>query len=183
MTIFWVGCRTSIIRGNGLPQVVPAPSSVLNEMHHHSVVPTVQPDGKITTYYGGLISANIFGCDITDPMNIHPAPNSTLENIPLHGSATQNLCGLTVSGAVNNTLTGTDDLEWNPVNGRYYTTMMGAGGNRGNFGGGAGTVPVSLPPVLTTPGGIQELDPFTGTVIGEYSAVPRPRRFPVTAST
>jgi hypothetical protein len=158
--------------GNGLPQVVPAPSSVLNEMHHHSVVPTVHPDGKIAAYYGGLISANIFGCDITDPMNIKPAPNSTLENIPLHGSTTQNLCGLTVSGAVNNTLTGTDDLEWNPVSGRYYTTMMGAGGNRGNFGGGAGTVPVSLPPVLTTPGGIQELDPFTGTVVGEYGAVP-----------
>lgn len=158
--------------GNGLPQVVPAPSSVLNEMHHHSVVPTVHPDGKIAAYYGGLISANIFGCDITDPMNIKPAPNSTLENIPLHGSTTQNLCGLTVSGAVNNTLTGTDDLEWNPVSGRYYTTMMGAGGNRGNFGGGTGTVAVSLPPVLTTPGGIQELDPFTGTVVGEYGAVP-----------
>jgi hypothetical protein len=158
--------------GNGLPAVVPAPSSVLNEMHHHSVVPTVHPDGKIAAYYGGLISANIFGCDITDPMNIKPAPNSTLENIPLHGSTTQNLCGLTVSGAVNNTLTGTDDLEWNPVSGRYYTTMMGAGGNRGNFGGGAGSVPVSLPPVLTTPGGIQELDPFTGTVVGEYGAVP-----------
>jgi hypothetical protein len=159
--------------GNGLPQVVPAPSSVLNEAHHHSVVPTVQPDGKITAYYGGLISANIFGCDISDPMNIHPAPNSTLENIPLHGSTTQNLCGLTVSGAVHSNLTGTDDLEWNPVSGRYYTTMMGAGGNRGNFGGGTGTVAVSLPPVLTTPGGIQELDPFTGSVIGEYGAVPQ----------
>lgn len=156
---------------NGLPPVVPAPSSVLNEAHHHSVVPTVFPNGKITAYYGGLISANIFGCDITDPMNIHPAPNSTLENIPLHGSATSNLCGLTVSGAVHNTFTGTDDLEWNPVNGHYYTTMMGAGGNRGSFSG-TGTVPVSLPPVLTTPGGIQELDPFTGTVIGEYGAVP-----------
>ncbi len=158
---------------NGLPPVVPAPSSVLNEAHHHSVVPTVQPDGKITAYYGGLISANVFGCDISDPMSIHPAPHSTLENIPLHASATQNLCGLTVSGAVHSNLTGTDDLEWNPVNGHYYTTMMGAGGNRGNFGGGSGSVPVSLPPVLTTPGGIQELDPFTGTVVGEYGAVPQ----------
>jgi hypothetical protein len=158
--------------GNGLPAVVPAPSSVLNEAHHHSVVPTVFPDGKIAAYYGGLISANIFGCDISNPMNIKPAPNSTLENIPLHASATDNLCGLTVSGAVHSNLTGTDDLEWNPVSGRYYTTMMGAGGNRGNFGGGSGTVPVSLPPVLTTPGGIQELDPFTGTVVGEYGAVP-----------
>jgi hypothetical protein len=159
---------------NGLPPVVPAPSSVLNEMHHHSVVPTVQPDGKITAYYGGLISANIFGCDISDPMNIHPAPNSTLENIPLHASATQNLCGLTVSGAspIGYYFSGTDDLEWNPVNGHYYTTMMGAGSNRGNFGGGTGSVPASLPPVLTTPGGIQELDPFVGAAIANYSAVP-----------
>lgn len=158
---------------NGLPPVVPAPSSVLNEAHHHSVVPTVFPDGKVAAYYGGLISANVFGCDITDPMNIHPAPNSTIENIPLHGSTTQNLCGLTVSGAVHNTLTGTDDLEWNPVNGHYYTTMMGAGANRGggNFSGGPSGM-VSLPPVLTTPGGVQELDPFTGTVVGEYTAVP-----------
>jgi len=160
---------------NGLPPVVPAPSSVLNEMHHHSVVPTVQPDGKITTYYGGLISANIFGCDITDPMNIHPAPNSTLENIPLHASNTQNLCGLTVSGAspIGYYFSGTDDLEWNPVTGHYYTTMMGAGSNRGNFGGGTGSVPASLPPVLTTPGGIQELDPFVGAAIANYSAVPQ----------
>jgi len=156
---------------NGLPGVVPAPSSVLNEAHHHSVVPTVAPDGKILAFYGGLISANIFGCDISDPLHIQPAPGSMLENIPLHSSATENLCGLTVSGAVNNNLTGTDDLEWNPVNGHYYTTMMGAGGNRGTFSG-TGSVPVSLPPVLTTPGGVQELDPLTGMVIGEYTAIP-----------
>ncbi len=159
--------------GNGLPPVVPAPSSVLNEAHHHSVVPTVFPDGKVAAYYGGLISANVFGCDITDPMDIHPAPNSTLEDIPLHADKTTNLCGLTVSGAVNHTYSGTDDLEWNPINGHYYTTMMGDGSSRGNFGGGSGTAPASLPPVLTTPGGIQEMDPLTGTVIGEYSAVPQ----------
>lgn len=158
---------------NGLPPVVPAPSSVLNEMHHHSVVPTVQPNGTIDTYYGGLISSNIFGCDITNPMDIHPAPFSTLENIPLHADQTTNLCGLTVSAAVNNTFSGADDLEWNPVNGHYYVSMMGAGANRGggNFAGGPAGF-VSLPPVLTTPGGVQELDPFTGAVVGEYSAVP-----------
>src|SRR5262249_38612184 len=83
---------------NGLPRVVPAPSSVLNEAHHHSVVPTVHPNGAVAAYYGGLISANIFGCDITDPLHIKPAPNSTLENISLHADATTNLCGLTVSG-------------------------------------------------------------------------------------
>lgn len=157
---------------NGLPAVVPAPSSVLNEAHHHSVVPTVFPDGKVAAYYGGLISANIIGCDISDPMNIHPAPHSTLEDIPLHADPTHNVCGLTVSGAQHAKFSGTDDLEWNAVNGHYYTTMMGDGNSRGNFGGGSGSVGASLPPVLTTPGGIQELDPFTGTVVGEYSAVP-----------
>ncbi len=156
---------------NHLPRVVPAPSSVPNEAHHHSVVPTVFPTGEVAAYYGGLISANIFGCDIRDPLHIHPAPHSILEDLPLHADKTTNLCGLTVSGAVHNTLTGTDDLEWNPVNGHYYTTMMGAGGNRGSFSS-TGAVPVSLPPVLTTPGGVQELDPFTGAVIGEYTAVP-----------
>jgi hypothetical protein len=156
---------------NGLPPVVPAPSSVLNEAHHHSVVPTVFPTGEVVAYYGGLISANIFGFDITDPLHIKPAPHSTLENIPLHADATTNLGGLTVSGAIHNALTGTDDLEWNPVNGHYYTTYMGSGANRGNFSG-AGSVPLSLPPVLTTPGGVQELDPFTGAVIGEFTAVP-----------
>ena len=156
---------------NHLPSVVLAPSSILNEAHHHSVVPTVFPDGSVSAFYGGLISANIFGCDISDPMHIHPSPNSTLENISLHGSQTENLCGLSVSGAVSNTLTGTDDLDWNPITGHYYTTLMGAGANRGNFSN-SGNVSVSLPPVLTTPGGLQELDPFTGTVVGEYVAVP-----------
>jgi len=158
---------------NGLPSVVPAPSSVLNEAHHHSVVPTVTPDGKILTFYGGLISANIFGCDITDPMHIHPAPNSTLENIPLHASNTDNVCGLTVSGATQDKFSGTDDLEWNPVNGHYYITMMGDGNSRGDFGGANGSVNASLPPVLTTPGGIYELDPLSGALVGEYSAVPQ----------
>ncbi|MGD0961312.1 MAG: hypothetical protein ABSB19_16005 [Methylomonas sp.] len=158
---------------NKLPAVVPAPSSVLNEAHHHSVVPTLFPDGSVSAFFGGLVSANVFGCDITDPMHIHPAPNSTEENMGLHASAVENVCGLTVSGAVNNAMTGTDDLEWNPVNGHYYTSLMGAGANRGNFDSTGSGVPLSLPPALTTPGGIQELDPLTGAVVGEYAAIPQ----------
>lgn len=154
---------------NGLPEVVPAPSSVLNEAHHHSVYPTVDPsNGHVYSYYGGLISANVFGCDITDPMNIKPSPGSDRENIPLHGNDETNLCGLSVSGAVYNAFSGTDDLEYNPVNGHYFTTMMGAGGQFSS----SGSVGLSLPPVLTTPGGLQEFDPSTDAVLGEYSAVP-----------
>lgn len=155
--------------GNGLPSVVPAPSSVLNEAHHHSVYPTIDPsNGRIYSYYGGLISANIFGCDITDPLNIKPSPGSTRENIALHADDETNLCGLSVSGAVHNVVTGTDDLEYNPNNGHYFTTMMGAGGQFSS----TGSVALSLPPVLTTPGGLQEFDPFTDSVVGDYLAVP-----------
>jgi len=153
---------------NGLPAVVPAPSSVLNEAHHHSVYPTID-NGKVYNYYGGIISANIFGCDFTDPMNIHPAPHTEQENIPgLHADITHNVCGLAVNGAVYNKFTGTDDLEYNPITGDYFTTMMGAGGQFS----GTGVTKLSLPPVLTTPGGLQEYDPSTGMTY-EYSAIPK----------
>jgi len=153
---------------NGLPPVVPAPSSILNEAHHNTVRPYITGDGRVQTYLGGLISANVFGCDITDPMNIRPATGSDRENMPLHNDDFTNLCGLSISGAVNNTFTGTDDLEYNSNNGHYFTTMMGAGGQFS----ATGTTSLSLPPVLTTPGGLLEFDPSTDTVIGEYSAVP-----------
>lgn len=156
---------------NGLPKVVPAPSSVLNEPHHHSVYPTVDPaNGNVYSYYGGLISANVFGCDITDPLNIKPTPGSTRENIPgLHSDVENNICGLSISGASDTALSGTDDLERNPNNGHYFTTMMGAGGQYSD----TGVVASSLPPVLTTPGGVLEFDPLTNAVVGEYSAVPQ----------
>ncbi len=164
-----------------LPAVVPAPSSVLNEAHHHSVYPSID-NGIVSNYYGGIISANIFGCDITDPMNIKPADNTMLENLPLHATSEDvdgrygpageqviqdNVCGLAVSGAVTTTYTGTDDLEFNPITGNYFTTMMGAGGG---FAPGP-SVDLSLPPVLTTPGGLQEYDPATGMVY-EHPAIP-----------
>lgn len=148
-----------------LPAVVPAPSSVLNEAHHHSVYPSVI-NGRVSSYYGGLISANVFGCDYTDVMNIVPAANTTLEDLPLHADNTTNLCGLAVSGAVHTAYSGTDDLEFNPITGNYFTTMMGAGA--GSFGPGAD---LTLPPLLTTPGGLQEYDPATGMAY-DYKAIP-----------
>ena len=154
----------------GLPAVVPAPSSVLNEPHHHSVYPYVAADGTVNAYYGGLISSNVFGCDITDPLNIGPAANTTLENVPVHGPGAQ-VCGLSISGA-ETTFSGLDDLEYNPADSMYYTTMMGAGGQFAGAYSPASDSGSSLPPVLTTPGGILVFDPATDSLVMEVSAVP-----------
>jgi len=102
-----------------------------------------------------------------------PAPGATAETdtanggLNLHGGSNDNVCGLSVSGAVNNTVTGTDDLEYNPANGHYYTTMMGAGGSFS----ATGTTALSLPPVLTTPGGLPV--PSTSPPAARISSVPR----------
>ena len=161
--------------GNGLPEVVPAPSSVLNEPHHHSVRPHVAADGSVNAYYGGLISSNIFGCDISDPMNIKPSPGSTTEldagGIDLHGGSTANVCGLSASGS-DSDFSGADDLEYDPESQMYYTTMMGAGGSFAGAYSPPSTSGASLPPLLTTPGGVMVFDPSTDSVITEVSAVP-----------
>jgi len=158
---------------NGLPDVVPAPSSVLNEPHHHSVYPHVGADGSVNAYYGGLISSNVFGCDITDPMNIKPAAGTTQEDIPLHGAGAQ-LCGLSETGR-DMLFSGLDDLEYNPADGMYYTTttMMGAGGQFAGAYSPTSPTGSSLPPVLTTPGGVLVFDPATDSIVAEVSAVPK----------
>jgi len=157
---------------NGLPEVVPAPSSILNEPHHHSVYPYVSADGSVNAYYGGLISSNIFGCDISDPMNIKPSAGTTLENIGVHDDNTTNLCGLSATGR-DMTFSGLDDLEYNPANSKYYTTMMGAGGQFAGAYSPGSSSGSSLPPVLTTPGGILVFDPSVGgAALVEVSAVP-----------
>ncbi|RKZ64859.1 MAG: hypothetical protein DRQ44_08785, partial [Gammaproteobacteria bacterium] len=155
----------------GLPATVPAPSSVLNEPHHHSVYPYVAADGSVNAYYGGLISSNVFGCDISDPLNIKPSLGTTLEDVPVHADNTTNLCGLSATGR-DMTFSGLDDLEYNPANSKYYTTMMGAGGQFAGAYSPASTSGSSLPPVLTTPGGILVFDPSTATPLFEVSAVP-----------
>ena len=156
---------------NGLPAIVPAPSSVLNEPHHHSVYPYAPGDGTVNSYYGGLISSNVFGCDISDPLNIKPSAGSQLEDIPLHGDATTNLCGLSISGA-STQFSGLDDLEFNKNDGKYYATMMGAGGQFAGAYSPASMSGSSLPPILTTPGGLLVFDPATDALVAEVSAVP-----------
>lgn len=156
----------------GLPATVPAPSSVLNEPHHHSVYPYVAADGSVNAYYGGLISSNIFGCDISDPLNIKPSIGTTLENVPVHTDNTDNVCGLSATGR-DMMFSGLDDLEYNPADQKYYTTMMGAGGQFAGAYSPASTSGSSLPPVLTTPGGVLVFDPSTASPIYEVSAVPK----------
>jgi hypothetical protein len=155
----------------GLGAVVPAPSSILNEPHHHSVYPYVAPDGSVNAYYGGLISSNVFGCDISDPLNIKPSAGTTLEDVPVHADNTDNVCGLSATGR-DMTFSGLDDLEYNPADSKYYTTMMGAGGQFAGAYSPASTSGSSLPPVLTTPGGILVFDPSTSSPLVEVSAVP-----------
>jgi hypothetical protein len=49
------------------------PSDVLNESHHMSHEPIV--DGRHRyLYLGGLISANVFRCDVADPLHIPTCP-------------------------------------------------------------------------------------------------------------
>jgi len=155
----------------GLPAVVPAPSSVLNEPHHHSVYPYVAADGSVNAYYGSLISSNLFGCDISDPLNIKPSAGTTLEDVPVHADNTDNICGLSATGR-DMTFSGMDDLEFNPADGKYYTTMMGAGGSFAGAYSPSSPSGSSLPPVLTTPGGLLVFDPSTATPIYEVSGVP-----------
>ena len=139
-----------------------APSSILNEAHHMNVVHLINPtDGSRNIFPAGLISANVFGCDITDPMKIKPAQGTT----PDAFGRTNNVCGLAVSGRAVQNFSGTDDLL--PFGGgRLIATYMGA---KGSF---SGATAASLPPTLTTPGGLVEIDAFTGTVVGEYTAIP-----------
>lgn len=154
--------------GNGLPAIVPAPSSVLNEPHHHSVRPWVGADGSVNAYYGGLISSNLFGCDVSDPMNIGPSAGTQL-GLGLNSSP--QVCGLVLSGR-DLDFSGMDDLEYNPADQLYYTTMMGAGGSFAGAYSPPSTSTKTLPPVLTTPGGILVFDPSTNSKVSETSGVP-----------
>src|SRR5215831_20503493 len=49
------------------------PSNALNEAHHMTHDPIVV-DGHRYLYLGGLISANVFRCDVTDPLSIPTCP-------------------------------------------------------------------------------------------------------------
>ncbi len=153
-----------------------APVSILNESHHMNVKHLIHPaTGARNIYPSGLISANTFGCDITDPMNIKASPGSDTSDFladAFSARSKNNLCGLTVAAADVTDFSGTDDLL--PFGGGHLiATFMGAKGTYNPVIGGSSRP--SLPPVLTTPGGLVELDGFaTGpaAVVGQYVAIP-----------
>lgn len=84
------------------------PSNVLNEAHHMNEEPYIGPDGHKYLFPAGLISANIFKCDVTDPRNIPE-------------------CKLVVDSSKVANFSGTDDLRALP-NGNLIATYMGSKG-------------------------------------------------------
>lgn len=156
-------------------------SALVNESHHLNVEHVVDPvTGHHYIYPAGLISANIFACDISDPMNITPVPGTQIGAgifyDPSIHTEINNLCGLAVSGRDVTAFSGTDDILVLP-NGNLIATYMGAKGSAlepGNISntGVTPTLPATLPPTLATPGGLVEFSP-TGTVLGQYTAIPQ----------
>ena len=81
------------------------PSNALNEAHHMSHEP-VAVDGHRYLYLGGLISANVFRCDVADPLDIPTCP-------------------LVTSAGDVRSFSGIDDFASLP-NGNLLVTYMGA---------------------------------------------------------
>jgi hypothetical protein len=188
--------------GDALDGGLMIPSSTLNESHHLNVAPRIDAtNGHKYVYPGGLISANIFGCDVTDPLNIKPVPGTQLGTVnPMTWSGTaptNNTCGLAVSSTALSKTSGVDDLTPLP-NGNIIVTMIGFKGtidmptdtvhgahtyilgpgvsgavnDPGHFGNS------SIPPTLQTPGGMLEID-YQGHIVGEYAAgIPLDVRYP-----
>ncbi|VAW83175.1 hypothetical protein MNBD_GAMMA13-1496, partial [hydrothermal vent metagenome] len=161
-----------------------------NEAHHTSAFLIETNDGRRLMYAGGLISANVFGCDVTDPMNIRPIDGTMvggdIKDIVYHYDAygdgddpdshpdyTQdkynNLCGLAISGGfgATNHLSLTDDII-EIGDGLQAISYLGFKGNWG-LAGGVGSAP-QLPPTLTTPGGVVVFNE-SGSMVKEFSAV------------
>jgi hypothetical protein len=88
----------------GLPSTG-IPSGALNEAHHMTHEPIVV-GGHRYLYLGGLISANVFRCDVTDPLNIPTCP-------------------LVTSAQDVENFSGVDDFIQAP-NGNLLVTYMGA---------------------------------------------------------
>ena len=88
----------------GLP-ATGIPSDALNEAHHMTHDPIVV-GGRSYLYLGGLISANVFRCDVTDPLKIPTCP-------------------LVTSAKDVQNFSGVDDFKQAP-NGNLLVTYMGA---------------------------------------------------------
>jgi hypothetical protein len=132
-------------------------SNLLNEAHHFNAELYVGADYHKYLFPAGLISANIFKCDVTDPFHIPP-------------------CSLLVDSSKVHQFTGTDEVEILP-NGDLIATYMGAKNSPPTLPPNA-TPPASSPYTLTTPGGLVEFTP-DGTVVAEYPAAKAggPRRY------
>lgn len=83
------------------------PSNVLNEAHHMSHAP-IAVGRKRYLYLGGLISANVFRCDVTDPMDVPT-------------------CRLVTTARDVTNFSGVDDFAQAP-NGNLLVTYMGSKG-------------------------------------------------------
>ncbi|MEQ1593321.1 MAG: hypothetical protein ABL892_13170, partial [Thiobacillaceae bacterium] len=178
------------------------PSSTLNEAHHLNVKHRIDAvNGHHYVYPGGLISANWFGCDITDPLHIKPVPGTTLSAVnPMTWSGaapTDNICGLATSSTAQHHQSGADDVTVLP-NGNLIATQMGFKGTidmdtntvhgahtyilgpgvSGGVNDPANFSNSTLPPTLQTPGGMLEFD-YQGHVVGEYAAgIPKGAVYP-----
>jgi hypothetical protein len=86
------------------------PSDALNEAHHMTHDPIVV-GGRRYLYLGGLISANVFRCDVTDPLHIPTCPLVT------SAKEVKNFNRVGFSGV--------DDFKQAP-NGNLFVTYMGA---------------------------------------------------------
>ncbi len=177
-----VGVTPAPTHGNGglFEDAIAAPFA--NEAHHTNAFLEVTNDGRRLMWAGGLISGNIFGCNVTDPLNVRPIHN-TIVSGDMKGSvvrydangpdatdpAYKNTCGLAVSGGFGGTnhLSVADDFV-SIGNGLLAGSFLGQKGNWG-LAGNVGSAP-QLPPTLTTPGGVVVFN-HDGTIVKEFSAV------------
>lgn len=193
-----IDARSPTGMGDALDGGLSLPSSTLNESHHFNAELRTDPiTGRRYLYLGGLISSNVFACDVTDPMHIKPVPGTTPSEVnPLtwNGAApADNICGLAVGSQELKRTSGVDDMKLLP-NGNIVVSQMGYKGaiNDGapgpfgrytiakmdNLPHDASRFGATLTPTLQTPGGLLEFD-ASGRVIGEYPAgIPLGARYP-----
>ena len=185
--------------GDALDRGLNLPSSTLNEAHHINVRLYTEPKtGHKYLYLGGLISSNIFACDVTDPLHIKPVPGTAPSQVnPLTWSGAapaDNICGLAVGSRKLRRTSALDDFLLLP-NGNIVVTQMGYKGRINDaalsplgrytissmpgIAQDAVRFPQStLTPTLQTPGGLLEFDP-RGNVVGEYpAAIPTGALYP-----
>ena len=194
-----VDSRSPAGMGDALDGGLNLPSSTLNESHHFNAELYSDPTtGRQYLYLGGLISSNIFACDVTDPLHIKPVPGTTTSQAdPMTWTGTppaDNICGLAVGSRAMKRTSGVDDMKLLP-NGNIVASNMGyKGAINGSTPWPLGRYTIArmegiardasrfpdstMTPTLQTPGGLLEFDKH-GRVLGEYpAAVPLAARYP-----